>query len=875
MANLSKQIAEARSAGVPQWQIDYVLKVIEKYPEQAHLFEALAQEFEQIAIKESTRLARETPKDITQSVARVEDNWKSVRPADQIPTTYNINNRSTLVQSVYTRSVFQGSSESLAHFQNGFGFDVISPSPFDDLEIDLYTKKTNNLEVPVVKNNIGIKPMVSNYETSKFTKTQAVNYPIQQKQTSAEPLTPSRLADRNAVKIKQHSTYTYNTKPVEVLLGRFDQAGAAVRVKQHSIYTHRVNSTNPRLGRFDQAGAGLRVKQHSTYTYSSRATNPRLGRVGQAGAAVKIKQHSTYTHAPNATNPRLGRTGQAGAGLNTNYRPPAPTPVITQPIVPPPAPAKPASHKTSGFSNIGNSARLFSFDTETTGVNPAHSRIWQMGYATTDQKGSFSLLDAHLNPHPDFDNLPKEELEEYLRKVNGEFSEKAFKEGNFNTLIDAYLNKDLQHVGDAFENTLQKLQLGDILIMQNMNFENNMLAANIGIDKIPQPFYDELQAKLATTSADKQFDRAGKELFQRAFKVQKYMREADYEFNTKFLPNRTENNFAKYVTQLNNAYDAYDDIIKAVHPNSKVPIIELMDISKIFYGNLAAAGLIEKETAGLGLNVDFLTRALFGRKEVHTAASDAKDTIEVFQSLWKHIGDMRNGIVTDELKELAKRVNEQQPEEINRRFISSLKSTLDDFVNKGFTKTRSGANRYYGGEISVFNNETGLVERSAPISVGVKKDFTSDLETALKDQVAKYAELYQDGIMGFNREKFVDDILANAEDLNGNHSIKSLLDSVGQVELPSDKNLLPKSVATIINKTGLPPDALVEGSNFKNSGKVALGVLGLAGLGAMMLTPAPKQKEENNDPVFYNFYDEQYLGTGFVEFKERNKRYVY
>jgi len=743
-------------------------------------------------------------------------------------------------------------------------------SEFDRLAILEAEKLAKEKATPVDKTNT--KPTASNYETSKFTKTQAVNYPVQQKQTTADPLTPSGLADRDAVKIKQHSIYTYNTKPVEVLLGRFDQAGAAVRVKQHSIYTHRVNSTNPRLGRFDQAGAGLRVKQHSTYTYSSRSTNPRLGRVGQAGAAVKIKQHSTYTHAPNSTNPRLGRVGQAGAGLNTNYRPPAPTPPV---ITPPPVPPKPAPKKTSGFSNIGNSARLFSFDTETTGVNPAHSRIWQMGYATTDQKGSFSLLDAHLNPHPDFDNLPKEELEEYLRKVNGEFSEKAFKEGNFNTLIDAYLNKDLQHVGDAFENTLQKLQLGDILIMQNMNFENNMLAANIGIDKIPQPFYDELQAKLATTSADKQFDRAGKELFQRAFKVQKYMREADYEFNTKFLPNRTENNFAKYVTQLNNAYDAYDDIIKAVHPNSKVPIIELMDISKIFYGNLAASGLIEKETAGLGLNVDFLTRALFGRKEVHTAASDAKDTIEIFQSLWKHIGDMRNGVVTDELRALAKKINEQQPEEINRRFISSLKSTLDDFVNKGFTKTRSGANRYYGGEISVFNNETGIAERSAPISVGVKKDFTSDLETALKDQVAKYAELYKDDIMGFNREKFVDDILANAEDLNGNHSIKQLLDSVGKVELPSDRSLLPKAVGDIINKTGLPTDALVENRGFAGGGKVALGLAGVVGLAAMMLTPAPKQKEENNDPVFYNFYDEQYLGTGFVEFKERNKRYVY
>lgn len=689
-------------------------------------------------------------------------------------------------------------------------------SEFDRLAILEAEKLAKEKATPVDKTNT--KPTASNYETSKFTKIQAVNYPVQQKQTPADPLTPSGLADRDAVKIKQHSTYTYNTKPVEVLLGRFDQAGAAVRVKQHSIYTHSANSTNP----------------------------------------------------------RLGRVGQAGAGLNTNYRPPAPTPpVITPPVAPTPVPPKPAPKKTSGFSNIGNSARLFSFDTETTGVNPAHSRIWQMGYATTDQKGSFSLLDAHLNPHPDFDNLPKEELEEYLRKVNGEFSEKAFKEGNFNTLIDAYLNKDLQHVGDAFENTLQKLQLGDILIMQNMNFENNMLAANIGIDKIPQPVYDELQAKLATTSADKQFDRAGKELFQRAFKVQKYMREADYEFNTKFLPNRTENNFAKYVTQLNNAYDAYDDIIKAVHPNSKVPIIELMDISKIFYGNLAASGLIEKETAGLGLNVDFLTRVLFGRKEVHTAALDAKDTIEIFQSLWKHIGDMRNGVITDELRALAKKVNEQQPEEINRRFISSLKSTLDDFVNKGFTKTRSGANRYYGGEISVFNNETGIAERSAPISVGVKKDFTSDLETALKDQVAKYAELYQDGIMGFNREKFVDDILEQSADLNGNHSIKSLLDSVGQVELPSDKNLLPKAVGDIINKTGLPTDALVENRGFAGGGEVALGLAGVVGLAAMMLTPAPKQKEENNDPVFYNFYDEQYLGTGFVEFKERNKRYVY
>ena len=49
-----------------------------------------------------------------------------------------------------------------------------------------------------------------------------------------------------------------------------------------------------------------------------------------------------------------------------------------------------------------------------------------------------------------------------------------------------------------------------------------------------------------------------------------------------------------------------------------------------------------------------------------------------------------------------------------------------------------------------------------------------------------------------------------------------------------------------------------------------------ATLGVMAMTGNPDKNEvDQNAPVFENFYDEQYLGTAFVEFRDRNKRYVY
>ena len=52
-----------------------------------------------------------------------------------------------------------------------------------------------------------------------------------------------------------------------------------------------------------------------------------------------------------------------------------------------------------------------------------------------------------------------------------------------------------------------------------------------------------------------------------------------------------------------------------------------------------------------------------------------------------------------------------------------------------------------------------------------------------------------------------------------------------------------------------------------------LGGIG-AGLATMAFTQRPHPQDERYSNVSEQFYDEQYLGTAFVDFKERNKHYM-
>lgn len=517
-------------------------------------------------------------------------------------------------------------------------------------------------------------------------------------------------------------------------------------------------------------------------------------------------------------------------------------------------------------------ANLFSFDTETTGIDTKTAQIWQYGFAeksanSVDYIGS----DYHVDP---FENkkLTNEAFIKSIKEMNGSFSEKAYLKGNFSEIIAEKVSGALEantHTQGLLK-TLGQVNEGSILVMQNMNFENNLLREAFERGEFKQSVYTDLQSKMLTTSLDDRLQKTN-ELLQRPASVVNFMREADFTYHTEFSKYRTDDSFKKYTGLLNSAFDEYDSIIKTVTKTSKIPVIELMDISKTFLANLAEKGLIEKETSTLGLNIDYLTRSFYGRQEAHTAMSDSKDTIQLFEDMYKHTKDMRSGLVTDELKALAKSIKDNQPDEVNRRFVASITSTVEDFISRGYTKGRSSGSKYYSPTNTLMNNETGKIDYLRKIGVGVQdKQTVTSLEEALKNQLTKYSDTYVDDIAGFNRQGFVNDLLnVFDEDAPNYEDVKTKLSSI---QIPTIEQGQASKTSIVAKKEGM----LASTFNGKNN-KVLMGLAAVAGLGYMAYSPAPKQIEDENQdlPVYSNFYDEQYLGTGFVEFRERNKRYVY
>ena len=65
------------------------------------------------------------------------------------------------------------------------------------------------------------------------------------------------------------------------------------------------------------------------------------------------------------------------------------------------------------------------------------------------------------------------------------------------------------------------------------------------------------------------------------------------------------------------------------------------------------------------------------------------------------------------------------------------------------------------------------------------------------------------------------------------------------------------------------------GKTMKKKTKYAILGAAAAGGAYMWAKPRPTPLPEQEPPVYENYYDEQYLGTAFVDFKERNKRYAY
>jgi len=524
--------------------------------------------------------------------------------------------------------------------------------------------------------------------------------------------------------------------------------------------------------------------------------------------------------------------------------------------------------------------RLASFDTETTGIDTRKDRIWQAGFT----KQGIDTEEV-VNPFFTFDQAKKifepEDLDvdtfkDRMINGNGKFSRKAYQAGNFNSLLVKHFTgktipgaEELSNsLSDTLDKTLGHLSMGDVLVLQNHNFENKLIQKGYEDGLIEKSTYQRLQDKMEFLKVDQ---RTGSTLglLQVPTEVSNAAQKASFIYNTQYLDNIRDQRrtFSRYKDTMNDVIDAYKNAIQ--RPDRGAIVIEQMDVTKALYANAISLGYMDNRHANIGLNIEFLNDVLFdGKLEAHTALSDSKDTVDVFKKTWGMVEELRSGAVSDETKKLLVSINEKQYKEVHKQFMKSVDSVLNDFDTKGYTRySRRGS--FYAPQRSIYDASTGNISLINGASVGhneANKGKISALDTALANIESRYAEHGNADIRA--------DYLEKIRTSYHNNGLQKTMLLANKMQSNFKLDDLPIAKAVNTNPAWWKEKTTMFGKEMNKGTKTGLIAGSLLALGYMTLKDSPVKREENSY-VAQQFYDEQYLGTEFVNFNERNKHYMY
>lgn len=513
--------------------------------------------------------------------------------------------------------------------------------------------------------------------------------------------------------------------------------------------------------------------------------------------------------------------------------------------------------------------RLASFDTETTGIDTSKDRVWQAGFTkkgidTEEVINPFFHLNVNTGElDPDF--LTPDEFKERLRLGNGAFSEKAFLSGNFDSVIKEHATGNLSNsLGDALDKTLGNLSRGDVLVLQNHNFENKLIQTGYENGLIDGGAYERIKNKMEYTSVDAMTQKTTGVL-QTPLAAAAHVRSASFLYNSSYIDSVTDKKsiFKNYTNTLNKAMDAYSAAIAS--PTRGAIVIEQMDVTRSLFANAIEAGLMDSRHSQIGLKLDFLNKALGYQEEAHTALADSQDTLRVFKRTWEMNNELRSGNISTATRDTISTINTMQYTEVHKQFMDSVSSVLTDFDTKGYTRYAKKGSIHLS-PLHVQEASTGNIDiLPGRSSGGTRKEITA-LDTALNNILSRYSEHDNKEL----RNQYIDKV---RESLNSDGVSKTVLftDSYR-----SSFNLDDLKVGSPLqsNQSWWSDQDHLFGRQMSRGAKYSLIGGTILGLGYMMSKDSPEKQEENSY-VAQQFYDEQYLGTQFVNFNERNKHYMY
>ncbi len=528
-----------------------------------------------------------------------------------------------------------------------------------------------------------------------------------------------------------------------------------------------------------------------------------------------------------------------------------------------------ANSPTEFFKNLAG------FDTETTGTKASTSRIWQTGFvgegvAAEEVVNPFFMLDNNGQLVPEVMN--NKTFKQRLTDVNGVFSQEAMGRGDFNMMIDLHSQGLLSNSLDqAIDRTLGSMSPNAVLILQNMKFENKFINKGVEEGSISQPTIQRIRDRMQYLQVEA--DGHPGSVLQIPTSVERYTRIAQ-RIAQKELSNKSTNHrsfdasFKRYVDAQHHIVNSYRDEIQK---RTKAIVVEQMDITKALYGIAASKGYLDKNNVTLGLNMDFLTSVLLDRPEKHLALSDSKDTVEVFEKTWTMIEELQIGKVSQQTTDYLSKIRTAQEGVIVPQFMKAVQGVIGDLDSSdtNFKTNYSRAGSYSVKEKYIRDTVTGDIDKLP--SAGRWSPGTESIDTALENVLSRYRKY--PAYIG-SLQKYADDIKVIYKD-TANYADRQLKIEEATANFKLSDLKIGTATSTVNPFNYWNEEVTLFGKEMQR--KTKFGILGTLGatLGTMALTRSPEPEERLPSSVSEEFYDDQYLGTQFVNFRERNKHYMY
>lgn len=492
---------------------------------------------------------------------------------------------------------------------------------------------------------------------------------------------------------------------------------------------------------------------------------------------------------------------------------------------------------------------IFSLDIETTSTSPYKGNPWSVGFVGLDEKGNKirkeffldGVLDQKYDTARDV-SVINEGLadahraggigENFISKQKNRDPNNPLSKSNFDFYSEAKVNGNLKSMTQVVDELSSDLKdKFNILIIQNDNFEKSFFDASLqkrgndpkGIN--PQGI-SEAQASTFVSDVFKETypnEVLVKENSQAIQLANSRLRAATMAHREASVNNLLT---ASHTLEIQQAVQGLEDAVatgmEKAQSKSSTAVVDLMDITKVYQGVLAEHGILDYGLVGAATNVNLLTQIFLNKDELHGAAEDASDQLELtYKKLNERIISIRNtGKLSPEDKALVSKL--QEGDLYDKNFISGLKSKIEE-------------------------HEKGI---------GRNKSLTLE-------ELVHSSSLYYENLPsgGFDRQGYTQslmDIIKN----NGTH--QNLIKELEGAENLVSEGKVPK-VSPVENT--LNP----QGKALSSKSKILMGVgatVGVMWLGSMDGSNTKPKKQEMTS--YDDLYGNVYLGQSYADWQERN-----